>query len=264
MLHYQPLIDVESGRVESVEALARWQHPQRGLLLPEEFILLAEQTGLIVPLTRWALEEALQQTRAWADDGLELGVAVNLSARALRDPALPATIADLLRAHGVRARQLRLELTESAAMADPEQALAALEQVAALGVRISVDDYGTGHSSLSYLARLPVDAVKIDCSFVAQMATEAADATIVAATLGLGHSLGLRFVAEGVETPEVWRTLEALGCDAVQGFYVSRPRPPDELARWVRARAATTWGDAAPPSAVPSDSGQPRQPPLRV
>jgi len=233
-LYYQPTVDVADGRVRLVEALARWQHPEQGLLPPDAFIPLAEQTGLIVPLTRWALDTAVRQVRAWRDDGLDLGVAVNLSARALHDPDLPAAIAALLAAHAVPAARLRVELTESAVMAHPTGALDVLTRLAGLGVRIAIDDFGTGYSSLAYLTRLPVDEIKIDKSFVTHMTTESDDATIVASTIGLGHSLGLSFVAEGVEDARTWQTLEALSCDGVQGFYVSRALPADELARWLR------------------------------
>ncbi len=172
-LHYQPTIDATSSQVRMVEALVRWQHPERGLLLPDEFIPLAEQTGLIVPLTRWVLEAVVRQVRAWRDDGLDLGAAVNLSARVLHDPDLPATIAALLDAHAVPAAWLRIELTESAVMADPAGALDVLTRLAGLGVRITIDDFGAGYSSLAYLKRLPVDEIKIDKSFVTDMLRDA-------------------------------------------------------------------------------------------
>ncbi len=234
-LHYQPMIDVTGRRVRMVEALARWQHPELGLLPPEQFIPLAEQTGLIVPLTRWVLDTAVRQVRAWRDDGLDLGVAVNLSARTLRDPELPETIAGLLQVHGVSADKLRVELTESMVMADPPTAVEVLTRLSQLGVRVAIDDFGTGYSSLTHLKRLPVDEIKIDRSFVTNMTTDSDDATIVASTIGLGHSLGLRFVAEGVEDERTWQALEALNCDGAQGFYVSHALPADELARWLRA-----------------------------
>jgi len=242
-VHYQPIVDVTTGRVHLVEALARWQHPELGLLSPDQFIPLAEGTGLIAPLTHWVVEESLRQVRAWRDAGLDLAVAVNLSARALRDPALPDTVVGLLQAHGVPADHLRVELTESAVMADPAGALTILTRLAALGIRIAIDDFGTGYSSLSYLKRLPIDEIKIDRSFVTHMTRDGGDATIVASTIGLGHSLGLRFIAEGVESGDTWRSLEALGCDGIQGFYISRALPADELTRWLRG---TTLAPAAP------------------
>jgi len=251
-LHYQPTVDVTGGRVRMVEALARWRHPELGLLPPDQFIPLAEQTGIIVPLTRWVLETAIRQIRAWRDDGLDLGVAVNLSARTLRDPELPATIAGLLQAHDVPVAQLRVELTESMVMADPPTTLEVLTRLSQLGVRIAIDDFGTGYSSLTHLKRLPIDEIKIDRSFVTNMTTDGDDATIVASTIGLGHSLGLRFVAEGVEDERTWQALEALNCDSAQGFYVSHALPADELARWLRTAPAPWTVPSAPPAEPPT------------
>ncbi len=247
-LHYQPIVDLRTHRLVAVEALLRWQHPDRGAVSPDDFIPLAEQTGLIVPLTRWVLDTTARQLRAWADAGLDLGAAVNLSARVLHDPDLPEAIAALLATHGVPAARLRVELTESAVMANPTGALDVLTRLAGLGVRIAIDDFGTGYSSLAYLTRLPVDEIKIDRSFVTHMTTQSADATIVASTIGLGHSLGLRFVAEGVEDARTWQTLEALSCDGVQGFYVSRALPADELARWLRTASWTSEPSPQPGS----------------
>jgi len=252
-LHYQPTIDVTGGRVRMVEALARWQHPELGLLPPEQFIPLAEQTGLIVPLTRWVLDTAVRQVRAWRDDGLDLGVAVNLSARTLRDPELSEAIAGLLQAHGVPADKLRVELTESMVMADLPTAVEVLTRLSQLGVRVAIDDFGTGYSSLTHLKRLPVDEIKIDRSFVTNMTTDSDDATIVASTIGLGHSLGLRFVAEGVESRDTWQALEALGCDSAQGFYVSPALPATELGQWLRAAPVYGVGAPAPPAEPPTD-----------
>jgi len=237
-LHYQPTVDMTTGQVHLVEALARWQHPEQGLLPPDAFIPLAEQTGLIVPLTRWVLATAVRQVRAWREGGLDLGVAVNLSARVLDDPDLPDSIAALLDAYEVPAARLRVEVTESAVMANATRALDVLTRLSTSGVRIAIDDFGTGYSSLAYLKRLPVDEIKIDKSFVTHMTTESDDATIVASTIGLGHSLGLRFVAEGVESRGVWQALDALGCDGAQGYYVSRALPADALAGWLRE---TSW-----------------------
>jgi len=244
-LHYQPTVDVADGRVRMVEALVRWQHPERGLLPPDDFIPLAEQTGLIVPLTRWVLDTTARQLRAWADAGLDLGAAVNLSARVLHDPDLPDAIAALLATHAVPATRLRVELTESAVMAHPAGALDVLTRLSGLGVRIAIDDFGTGYSSLAYLKRLPVDEIKIDKSFVTHMTTDNEDAMIVASTIGLGHSLGLRFVAEGVESRGTWQALEALGCDGAQGYYFSHALPADELTRWMRE---TPWAGGVGPS----------------
>ncbi len=232
-LHYQPLVDLGRGVVTGVEALVRWQHPERGLLLPEHFVPLAEQSGLITALTRWVLDQALRDCRQWQEQGHDLSVAVNLSMANVHEESLPDTISALLAAHGVPAERLQVELTETALMRDPAQATRVLRRLAALGVRIAIDDFGTGYSSLSYLRRLPLTAIKLNRSFVTGMGQEAADATIVASTIGLGHSLGLSFVAEGVEDAASWQQLAALGCDAVQGYYCSRPLPADALGRWL-------------------------------
>ncbi len=232
-LHYQPKVDVGTGTAGWVEALVRWHHPVQGLLPPDRFIPLAEQVGLMSALTRWVLHAALRDCRMWDRAGRTLGVAVNVSAHNLRDNNLPQTVAAALAAHDIAPQRLRLELTESAIMADAAQAAEILAQVAALGVRIAVDDFGTGYTSLSYLKRLPIDEIKIDKSFVMNMAQDEADATIVASTIGLGHSLGLAFVAEGVEDEETWQTLAALGCDAAQGYHLSRPLSAGDLLHWL-------------------------------
>jgi diguanylate cyclase (GGDEF)-like protein len=234
VLHYQPTVDLSTGRLSGTEALTRWPHPTDGLIAPDRFIPLAEQTGLIAPLSAWALETAVRQCRDWRRTGLDLGVAVNLSMWNLLDPQLPQTIAHLLQRYGVPAAALRLELTESALMADPARVLDVLTRLAGIGVTLAVDDFGTGYSSLAYLKRLPVDELKIDKSFVLHMAEDEADAAIVRSTIGLGHSLGLQVVAEGVENGETQQQLAAMGCDAIQGYYCSRPLPADELTRWLR------------------------------
>jgi len=235
LLHYQSKLDHTSGRVSGVEALLRWPHPVHGLIAPDQFIPLAEQTGLIAPLTWWVLETALAQCQTWARAGLLLGVAVNLSARTLHDLALPARIAALLATYGVPAGLLTLEVTESALMADPTRALNVLTQLAEQGVCLAIDDFGTGYSSLAYLKRLPVHQLKIDRSFIQHLVEGGADAAIVASTIGLGHHLGLRVVAEGVETAEAWQLLAASGCDVSQGYHLSRPVTATELERWLRA-----------------------------
>jgi diguanylate cyclase (GGDEF)-like protein len=233
LLHYQPKVHIPSGRVHGVEALVRWQHPQRGLISPGEFIPLAEQTGLIGPLTHWVLEAALRQCRAWHRAGLQLHVAVNISIANVRDRHLPDTIAQLLTTYDVPPAALRLEVTESTLMADVARAQEVLTRLADLGVGISVDDFGTGYSSLAHLKRLPVDELKIDMSFVQHMAQDATDRAIVASTVALGHSLGLQVVAEGMEDRQTQEMLAGLGCDAAQGYYLSRPLPADDVARWL-------------------------------
>lgn len=238
-VHYQPKIDLATMRLGRVEALVRWNHPTMGQIAPDRFIPLAEQTGLITPLTRWVLETALRQVAAWRQGGLDLGVAVNLSMRALHDPTLPETVDWLLRRHAVTPTDLTLEVTESSLMADPATASSVLEKLQELGCHISIDDFGTGYSSLAYIKHLPVNEIKIDKSFVLGMGTDDRDRAIVRSVSDLGHNLGLRVVAEGVETAESLDTLRALGCDVVQGYFVSRPLPAGELEAWLRT---TPWG----------------------
>jgi len=241
VLHYQPLVDLRTGQTTGVEALVRWAHPTHGLLAPAAFIPLAEQTGLIVPLTRWVLEQAVAQQAAWARAGRPLAVAVNLSVRTLHDERLPETLAWLLRRSAIAPEQVTLEITESVLMADPAQARAVLTRLSALGVRVAIDDFGTGYSSLAYLKQLPVDAVKIDKSFVQSMgATETTkDTAIVRSIIELGHNLGLMVVAEGIEDRETWAHVRALGGDVAQGYYLSRPLPLPSLDRWL---ASSPWG----------------------
>ncbi len=247
-LSYQPQVafsplssHTERERLVGVEALVRWRHPRHGVIVPDEFIPLAEMTGLIKPLTEWVLNEALRQCRSWKRGGLSAPVSVNLSAESLRDPGLARTIAGLLRTYGVPPTWLRLEVTESALMADVDRAGEVLAELVALGVRVSVDDYGTGYSSLAYLKRLPVDELKIDRTFVRDLGDDEADAAIVRSTVALGHALGLRVVAEGVEDEEAWDLLAEMGCDLAQGYYVCRPLPGPKLRRWLRGSA---WASA--------------------
>ena len=234
-VHYQPKVDTRDGRVVGVEALVRWQHPVRGLLAPDAFLPLAEQTGLVRQLTDVVLLQALTDCRTWRERGLELTVAINLSARSLVDAALPARVADALHEVGLPPEVLELEVTESAAMQDPGRALQVLVGLRALGLRLSVDDYGTGHASLSYLTRLPVDTIKIDRSFVTTMEVDGSNATIVRSTVAMAHELGLAVVAEGVETGETWRQLSSLGCDQAQGYWLARPGPADAVPATVSA-----------------------------
>ncbi len=242
-VHYQPKATLADGRVIGVEALVRWEHPQRGLLPPSEFIGLAEATGLIRTLTDVVLARALEDCRRWRAEGTVLTVAVNLSARVLLDTSLPDRIAALLAEHGLSADCLELEVTESAAMQDPGQALDVLQRLRGLGVTLSVDDYGTGHASLSYLSRLPVSTLKIDRSFVSTMEVDGTDQVIVRSTIELAHALGLRVVAEGVETRRTWEQLVALGCDEAQGFWLGRPGPAEGVLARVAAIESSTTGD---------------------
>jgi diguanylate cyclase (GGDEF)-like protein len=236
VLHYQPVIDVASGRVTGVEALVRWAHPVHGLLSPDQFIPLAESTELIGPLTMWVLDHALSQCRSWMDTGVDLRVAVNLSARNLHHPDFPVHVTALLEKWNIPPTNLELEITESAVMADPTRAMTVLSQLKELGVSLAIDDFGTGYSSLSYLSRLPVANLKIDKSFVMNMDNNENDAVIVRSTIDLGRNLGLRVIAEGVETEQALTQLADLGCDLAQGYLLSRPIPADQLSTWLTAR----------------------------
>ncbi|MCG3112202.1 MAG: EAL domain-containing protein [Candidatus Manganitrophus sp. SB1] len=232
-LQYQPKIDLRNRSIIGVEALVRWQHPSRGTVPPDQFIPLSEQGGLIKPLTLWVLKAALSQCHAWHQAGLKLSVAVNLSARNLQDSQLPDQVARLLQAYDLGPGWLHLEITESVIMADPTRAMEILNQLSKMEVHLSIDDFGTGYSSLGYLKKLPVDEIKIDKSFVKEMAVEKDDAMIVRSTIDLAHNLGLKVVAEGIETQEIYDRLVALGCDAAQGYYISRPVSPADLLGWV-------------------------------
>jgi diguanylate cyclase len=234
VLHYQPKADLHTGQVLGAEALVRWQHPAHGLLGPGEFIPLAERTGLIHPLTRWVLDAALRQAAAWRQADHHLSISVNVSTRSLLDREFPDQVADRLTAWQVPATSLVLEVTESAVMADPVLALEILGRLHALGVGLALDDFGTGYSSMAYLKALPVDELKVDRSFVGQMATSTSDAVIVRSTIDLGHNLGLHVVAEGVENQATWEELAALGCDTAQGYHLGRPMPADELEQWLQ------------------------------
>ena len=234
---YQPKADLRTGRVVGVEALARWNHAGRGFVPPDEFVGVAERSGLIQTLTRHVLRTALAQCRLWRLSGLPLNVSVNLSARSLL-PELPSEVARILGETGVAATALTLEITESSIMADPGRTGQVLEELSAMGVGISIDDFGTGYSSLTYLKRLPVDEIKIDKSFVMAMARHEGDAAIVRSTVDLGRNLGLRVVAEGIEDAAMWTALTTLGCDMAQGYYLSPPLTPTEFDAWLRARTS--------------------------
>jgi diguanylate cyclase (GGDEF)-like protein/PAS domain S-box-containing protein len=224
-LHYQPKARLADGSVTTVEALLRWNHPERGLVLPGEFIPIVQQTGLIEPLSRYVVDTALRQCRAWLDAGLRLAVSVNLAARNLTDGEFPAIVEALLAEHGVDGTLLEIELTESAMLADAVRSRSAIERLAALGARISIDDFGTGYFSLTQLRNLPVGEVKLDRTLLC-------DDVIVRSTIELGRNLGIDVVAEGVETAEAWQRLTALGCTFAQGFHLCPPLPAEELAAW--------------------------------
>ena len=229
VLAYQPKAELRTGRIVGVEALARWEHPELGTVDPVEFVPIAEQTGLIIALTTSVLGTALERVAAWRALGHDLTIAVNLSARSFLDARLAEEIPQLLAAHDLPPACLELEITESMLMHDPERARETLERLAAIGVGLSVDDFGTGYSSLAHLKRLPVDTIKIDKSFVLDMDEDEADEAIVRSTIELAHNLGLRVVAEGVESAATWLRLAALGCDLAQGFHLARPLPADAV-----------------------------------
>ncbi len=232
VLEFQPKVTLPDAGFHGAEALVRWQHPERGLLPPGLFVPVAERTALIHSLTRYVLAAALAECRRWQDRGVVLHVAVNVSVRNLLDDAFLGDVEELLARSGVPAQCLELEVTESAIMADPERAQSVLAGFRELGVRLSIDDFGAGYTSLSQLSRLPVDQLKIDRSLVSRMADEGGDALIVRSVIELGHSLGLRTVAEGVEDAATSRVLGELGCDVAQGYYFSRPMPADRLVEW--------------------------------
>ena len=235
VLHHQPKVDLVTGAVVGVEALVRWQHPVRGLLAPAEFLPAVERTGLIEPLTDAVLDAALAQVRAWCADGLPVPVAVNLSARSLARADLPERVLGRLREHGVPAHLLRLEITESALLTEPARAREVLHRLHAAGVRISLDDFGTGYSSMGHLKHLPVDELKVDRSYVAEMTTSAEDAALVRSVVDLGHELGMTVVAEGVEDAATARALADLRCDVGQGHLFARPGTAADVTAFLRA-----------------------------
>lgn len=238
-LHYQPKVHLRQRRIVGVEALVRWQHPTLGLIMPDEFVSLAEQHGLITTLTDWVLRTAVEQCRDWRRRGISLRVAVNLSAHSLHNLELPDKIAAVLREADLPAELLDIELTETAMMADLAHAMDIFERLAAMGVRLSIDDFGTGMSSLSYLKRLPVNELKIDQSFVVDMAEDENNAVLVRSIIDLAHNIGREVVAEGVQDRDALQLLEMLGCDTAQGYFISRPRTAAELEEWLHS---SEWG----------------------
>jgi diguanylate cyclase len=253
VLHYQPKVDLDTGAVRNVEALVRWDHPTRGLLYPDSFLALVEVSGLMGAMTRIVLEVALDQAARWQEQGQHLVVAVNLSASSLVDAELPEEIFAMLRQRGVPPAALQLEITEEFLMANRDRARSILTRLRNGGVEISVDDFGTGYSSLSYLRELPIDELKLDRSFVLPMADDSRAAALVASTIDLAHSLGLRMVAEGVETNLAYAELRRLGCDQAQGFLMSRPLPAAKLEQWLSNRPDLEEAAQVPPhlSSVP-------------
>ncbi len=233
-LYFQPKVDLSSGKVCGVESLVRWRHPEHGLMYPDEFVPLAEQTGLIAPLSLWALKAGLNTCSNFHDDDMQMDVAVNLSVRNLQDPRFPDKVAHLIEENGANACRLRLEITETAIMADPGRALEVLNSLSTMGVKLSIDDFGTGYSSLAHLKQMPVDELKIDKSFVSGMLEDESDAVIVRSIIDLAHNIGITVVAEGVESKQIYDALKEMGCDAVQGYYMCPPVTADDLIEWLR------------------------------
>ena len=253
VVHYQPIVDLDDRTVKGAEGLVRWQHPEHGLIPPGAFVQTVEQTGLIGPLTRHVLERSIAECAAWRRGGRALSVAVNLSVRNLLDRDLPREIERMLDSFGVPADALQLEITESMIMTDPERALATVSRLSDLGVRLSVDDFGTGYSSLANLRRLPIDELKIDRSFVSPMLQDESDLIIVRSTINLGHDLGLRIIAEGVEDAPTLERLASLGCDLAQGYHLSRPMSGSAFSTWLEESPLST----EPTSFTPLGPGAP-------
>jgi diguanylate cyclase (GGDEF)-like protein len=233
LLHYQPKIDLKNGTVTTVEALVRWNHPARGMIQPDDFIPLAEHTGLIEPLTMYVLDKALKQCSEWRETGLDLRVAVNLSPRNLLDLNFPDNLSGLLRKWKLAPSFLQLEITENSLVSDATRVSGVLDRLSEMRVNLSIDDFGTGYSSLAHLRNLPVGEIKIDRSFVMNMELDDSDAVIVRSTIDLGRNLGLKVVAEGVENASTWKAVSDLGCDMAQGFFRSRPMPPDQIPHYL-------------------------------
>ena len=236
VLHYQPQIDAKTGRAVGAEALIRWQHPEYGLVPPMEFVPIAEQSGAIMQLTQWVLENAIAQLAEWRDIGLDIGISINASMRNLLDASVAEGISRLLSTYNLPPELLTFEITETHLMSDPERTLPVLHRLAALGVRLSVDDFGTGYSSLSYLNELPVHEVKIDKSFLRPDAEGRGNDTIVRTIVSMSQHLGLETVAEGVEDVQAAEALTAIGCTRLQGYYFARPMPASEIPSWLTAR----------------------------
>jgi diguanylate cyclase (GGDEF)-like protein len=246
VLHYQPKIDIASGATFGAEALVRWQHPSRGLLYPDAFLPVVEQNGLMNALTSLVLRAAVRQLVIWKEDGLHISIAVNLSASDLLDDSLADRIEALLREHSLPVAALELEITESVIMLDPERARTVLEALRRLGLRIAIDDYGTGYCALAYLRDLPVDELKLDRSFALRVTTDSSSAAIVRSTIELAHALGLQVVAEGVEDRQTLDALKSFGCDYAQGYYFSRPVPATAFAAAVHLAEVEPSAQAFP------------------
>ncbi len=238
LMHYQPQISIPQQHLTSAEALVRWQHPHTGLIPPDRFITLAENCGLITPLTIWTINTTLRHCKPCFDQWQDYRVSINLSAALLHETDLADIIQQSLRIWGVEANRLMLEVTESAMMRDPDKSMETLSKLNSIGVAISIDDFGTGHSSLAYLKQLPVNEIKIDKSFVMNMTENEDDRKIVRSVIDLGHTFDLQVVAEGIESKQILTELRKMGCDIGQGYFISRPLPMDEMLQWINS---TSW-----------------------
>jgi EAL domain-containing protein (putative c-di-GMP-specific phosphodiesterase class I) len=255
-LAFQPVMSARTGRIITAEVLLRWRHPLRGMIGPSSFIPLAEESGLMIPLGEWVIRETCRQARAWQlGDGPQIRLAVNLSATQFRHQNLVEVIRSALAAEDLDARCLEIELTESAVMTNPEESVGVLRQLRKMGVTVAVDDFGTGYSSLSYLRRFPIDKLKIDRSFVRDLATSRTDESIVRAIISLAHSVGLQVVAEGVETEEQLRCVRALGCDHWQGYYCCEPQPPGVFAAMLLDQSDSRAGPGTGIARLPGTRG---------
>ena len=255
-MHYQPKFDLQTGTIGGAEALVRWEHPQFGLLGPGAFLPLAEQTGLMRPLTLRVLDDALAQCARWLESGLRLPVAVNLGAPNLLDLGLPVDVKALLEKWDLHPSMLQLEITETIVAADPVRVIEIMNKLGELGIELSLDDFGTGSSSLAYLRELPVQELKIDKSFILGMDEDDEAATIVRTIVDLAHNLGLRAVAEGIETEEAYRLLAESGCDYGQGFLMGRPMPAAELSELAQAPVRPVADVGASPASSPSETAR--------
>ncbi len=235
-LHFQPKLNITNGALTGVEALIRWNHKKRGAILPDRFIPMAEQNGLIIPITEWVVQAALAQVRQWQQQGLEIPVAVNVSSICLQDGDFVAMIEKHLKLHNLSAKLLEIEVTENVLMSQGERAISTIHAVNALGVRVAIDDFGTGYCSLAYLNRLPANVLKIDRSFIQDIYRADTRPVIVQSIIELGHNLGYTVIAEGVELGEAHEALAAMGCDQIQGYYISHPLPADDFGQWLKQR----------------------------
>jgi diguanylate cyclase (GGDEF)-like protein len=236
-IHYQPKVDLKTSHINGFEALVRWRHPKLGVLLPEEFIPLAEQSGLIRPLTMMVLRQSLEESSMFIEKVEKLRLSVNLSMRDLSDSTFADEIAEILQEYNISTSRLKFEITETSLMEHPQKTIRALDRLNAMGLRLSIDDFGIGYSALSYLKQLPVNELKIDKSFGMSLVSDGNSAVIVRSTIDMAHELGLNVVAEGIETKEAYEMLRELGCDSVQGFYISRPLPMREAVKWMENNA---------------------------